>query len=308
MFGPVALGAHHGCTIDRLADRFVRTRLDSGEALFRHRGEPRDLLQPAAQGLRIAPQAAVPLRQGGGRGPTRGHGERLRVREGPVRDVHARGAEGARGSGHAHRGNHRVRADRVGGPHLLRQDLLPRPGQGRQQALRAPRQGAARIGALRARPLGRPRQGVHRDDPPDRERERRRARHAAAALRGRGALRQGNRDTEDRRQGCRAEARAAAHRAAGLRHVQSRVVHRRSAQARRGGGAEEGRGPGSHPRRGARNRRRTGHRPHGSPAREPRQEEAGRRGHGHGCAARGNAQAAEAGAGARGCEAASSGG
>ena len=47
-----------------------------GEALFGHRGELGDLVQPAAQDLRLAAQAAVRLRQGGRRGPARGHGQR----------------------------------------------------------------------------------------------------------------------------------------------------------------------------------------------------------------------------------------
>jgi len=55
--------------------------------------------------------------------------------------------------------------DRVDRPGLLRQGLLPRARQGRRETLRAPHPRAARIQALRARPLGRARQAVHRDDP-----------------------------------------------------------------------------------------------------------------------------------------------
>ena len=83
---------------------------------------------------------------------------------------------------------------------------------------------------------------------------RRHARHAAAPLRRRGEVDQGHRDPEDRSEGRGAEARAAADRAAGLRHVRPVRVHRRRARAHRGGGAEEGRRPGDHDGRGARRR------------------------------------------------------
>ncbi len=52
-------------------------------------------------------------------------------------------------------------------------------------------------------------------------------------------------------QGRRAEARAAADRAAGVGDVRSDRVQGRGARAHRGGGAEEGRGPGDHDGRGA---------------------------------------------------------
>ena len=59
--------------------------------------------------------------------------------------------------------------------------LAPDKGGAKPYALLAQR--AARVGALRARALGRARQAVHRDDPPGRGR----ARDAAAPLRRRGA-------------------------------------------------------------------------------------------------------------------------
>jgi len=43
-------------------------------------------------------------------------------------------------------------------PRCISTGLLPRSGQGRRQALCAARARAARVGTLRARPLGRPRQ------------------------------------------------------------------------------------------------------------------------------------------------------
>src|SRR5258706_1254966 len=89
-------------------------------------------------------------------------------------------------------------------PGVLRQGLLSRPGQGRREALRLARQGAARIGPLRARALGGARQAVHRDDPSGRGR----SGDAAAALRGRAALDQGDRDPAYGGEGRGAQARA----------------------------------------------------------------------------------------------------
>src|SRR4029077_17124811 len=66
-------GRHDGCTIDRKFDRIVWARIDPGEAVLGHRGEQDDLLQHAVQGLRLAAQAAVHLREGRGRRPPRGH-------------------------------------------------------------------------------------------------------------------------------------------------------------------------------------------------------------------------------------------
>src|SRR6266700_2850057 len=101
------------------------------------------------------------------------------MRQRPVRDVFARGAEGARGGGDAHGGHRRIRADRIDRPGVFRQGLLPRSGQRRCEALRAARRSAAQVESLRARSLGGARQAVHRDDPTGR----RRPGHAAAALR-----------------------------------------------------------------------------------------------------------------------------
>src|SRR5258708_36679103 len=112
------LGGRHGRTIDRYADGFVWDGLDSGEAFLRHRGEPRHFVQPPAQDLRIAVEAAVHLRKGRGAGRPRRHGEGLRVRKGSVRDVLARGAESARGGGHAHGGHRGIRADRIDRPRV----------------------------------------------------------------------------------------------------------------------------------------------------------------------------------------------
>src|SRR3989441_807700 len=156
----------------------------------------------------------------------------------------------------------------------------------RREALRVARAGPARIEALRARPLGRARQAVHRDDPAGRGRPR----HAAAALRRRGALDQGDRDPENGSEGRGAQARAAIDRAAGLGQVRSRRLHRRSARADRNRGPEEGGRPGDHDGRGA-PRRRRGHRPHGGAACESRQEKSPGTREG---ARRGGAQSAQA--------------
>ena len=89
----------------------------------------------------------------------------LRVREGPVRRLHRGRAEGdGRGEQPGHR-DHRVRAAREGRPDLLRGRLLPRARQGRRQRLHAPGRGHARDRALRARQVGRARQGLPRARP-----------------------------------------------------------------------------------------------------------------------------------------------
>src|SRR4029450_6706641 len=79
----------HGCTIHCEFENLFRACLDPGEALYGPRGEPRDLVQHAAQGLRIAPEAAIHLHQGRSARCPRGHRQGLRILEGPVRDLHA---------------------------------------------------------------------------------------------------------------------------------------------------------------------------------------------------------------------------
>ena len=81
--------------------------------------------------------------------------------------------------------------------------LAPDKGGAKPYALLAA--GAARVESLRARPLGRARQAIHRDDPPGRGRPG----DAAAPVRRRSALDQGPRDSEDRGQAAGAQARAA---------------------------------------------------------------------------------------------------
>ena len=96
------------------------------------------------------------------------HGQGLRVRQGPVRHVHARGAEGARGEGHADDRHHRVRAGRdidpiyydkayflgpdKGGakPYALLAESMRQTGQTARRALRGARQAVHRAAACRA--------------------------------------------------------------------------------------------------------------------------------------------------------------
>src|SRR5512132_1195763 len=68
---PQRRGGGHGCKIDRIADDRLRAGVDPREALFGHRSEQGDLLQHAAQGLRLATQTAVPLPEGRGSGRAR---------------------------------------------------------------------------------------------------------------------------------------------------------------------------------------------------------------------------------------------
>ena len=281
----------HGSSFHRITDDHVRTRGDSGETVFGHRGEQADPLQPAAQDLRFAPEAAVHLRARGSAGRTRRNGQGLRVRQGPVRDVLERGTQSARGSRHRCRRHHRVRADLGRRSGLFRQGLLPGAGQGRRETVRAVRQGAEGFQALRARPLGGARQAVHRDAASGRGWPG----HAATAVRRRSALDQGDRYPAHGRQAGRAQARAAIDRGAVFRPLRSDRIQGRRQRAHRKGRAEEGRGRGSHAGRAGRpRRRRAGHRPDGSAAREPcaqgRQAIEGQRSRGE---ARDDAQAGE---------------
>ena len=105
----------------------------------------------------------------------------LRVLQGAVRQVHARGDQGARREGdqlHRHRG---VRAARRGGPDLPGQGLLPRRRQGRRARLSAAGRGAGGDRPRGPGPVFRARQAVPGAGPPNG----RHAGHGAAPLRGR---------------------------------------------------------------------------------------------------------------------------
>ena len=107
------------------------------------------LLQHAARKCGGAAQAAVHLPQGQRRRAARRDGQGLRVRQGPVRHLHARRAQGAGGEVDAGDRDRRVRAHREGRSGLLRQGLLPRAGQGRGPRLRLLAEAMRRAGAPR---------------------------------------------------------------------------------------------------------------------------------------------------------------
>src|SRR5204863_4046914 len=75
------VGRKHGCTLHRVADGLLRAGFHTGQAVLRYRSESGDLVQPASQDLRLAPQAAVLLREGRDPGFARGNDEGLRVPE-----------------------------------------------------------------------------------------------------------------------------------------------------------------------------------------------------------------------------------
>ena len=180
--------------------------------------------------VRLAPQAAVRVREGRGGGAARGHGQGLRVRQGPVRHVHARRAEGAGRGGHAHaprspsscrsRPSTRCTSTRPTTSHPTRAAPSLTPCS-RRRCARPERCALGRWAArgkqymVMLRPV---------EDAPG---------HAAAALRRRGARRSSELEIpEDRGQRRGVEARAAADRTASGGNVRSGQLHRRGADAR----------------------------------------------------------------------------
>ena len=73
-----------------------------------------------------------------------------------------RGAEGARRAGDQRHRDHRVPARGRGGPGLLREDVLPRPGQGRREGVLAAGGGDGGRGPRRPRAVRGPRQELPR--------------------------------------------------------------------------------------------------------------------------------------------------
>ena len=125
----------NACQIHRLRDHLVRTGLSPGQSLFLQRVLRLDRLQHAAHQVRLPAEAAVHLRQRGhGRGEGRDH-QGLRVLQGAVRQVHARGDQGPRREGDQRDRHRRIRAARRGGPDLPGEGLLPRRRQGRRPGL-----------------------------------------------------------------------------------------------------------------------------------------------------------------------------
>ena len=100
------------------------------------------------------------------RGPLREARQGLRADQGPLRRDHARGARlglAREDPRDRHRGLRRPRGHR---PDLLRPPVLPRPGQGRGEGLRAAARGDARVRQGGDRPRRDPLQGAARRDPP----------------------------------------------------------------------------------------------------------------------------------------------
>ena len=117
------------------------------------------------------PEEAEPPPRRARRGPGPGrHRQGLRIREGPLRHLHRRRAEGAR-RGVAADDRHRLLHPRTARrPDLLRQGLLPRPRQARRaRPIQPAASGDAAQRALRARQVGLAREGVRRPDPPGRQ-------------------------------------------------------------------------------------------------------------------------------------------
>src|SRR6185312_4229650 len=88
----------HGGAIHRIPHHRLRASGDPGEAVLGHRQLRAPALQSAAREGRLAPEAAVRLPGGAAGGRAGGDRQGIRVRQGPVRDVHARGVEGSGGS------------------------------------------------------------------------------------------------------------------------------------------------------------------------------------------------------------------
>ena len=182
----------------------------------------------------------------------------LRVLQGPVRQVHARGDQGARREGDQRDRHRRVRAAGRGGPDLPGEGLLPRRRQGRRPRLPAAGRGAGRHRPCGLGPVLRPRQAAPGPAPPD-------GRHAgdgAAPLRGRAQERERGAPARGRRQGRRAGPGEAAHRAGLGGGVPAGELPRHGPRARARGHPAEGGRPGDHrrPGRGATDQ---DHRPHG---------------------------------------------
>ncbi len=218
--------------------------------------------------------------------------------------LHSRRDQGARGSRHAQRRHHRVRAPRVDRPGVLRQDLLPGARQGRAPSLTT--LFTARVARVQSLRLGRWAARGKQYIVMIRARSTMGWSCSSCCTRTRCA--RSRTSTSRRRRSSRygAQAGPAADRAAILRYFRPRRLHGRRARAHRSGDPEEGGRPGDHSGGCARGRR-AGDRPDGSAARQPRAQGCrafeGTRGEGRAAGATrgGGAQAAEAGAGRRGC-------
>ncbi len=214
----------------------------------------RGQVQPAGQG-RLAPEAAVRVGEGPDRRAARRDGQGLRVREGPLRAVLGRGAEGAGRSQQPGDRDHGLHPREVGRPAVLRQGLPDRARQARRQALCAARRGDAQERPLRAGQVGLEGQAVRGAGAAGR----RRPGAAAAAVRRRGAFAEGS----EHRAGGGVRRRTAAGAAADRPDLRGRLrpdaVRRRGEEAhprrdrredrrQAGGGLGARRGAGARPR------------------------------------------------------------
>src|SRR6185437_681854 len=129
--------------IHRIPHDRLRPGGDPGEAVLGDDQLGAAALSPAACERWLPPQAAVCLPGGAGGGRAGRDRQGLRVRQGPVCDVHARRVEGVGGGGQSQRGCRAVRAPRRSRPGVFREDLLSRTGSGWRQALHAVRHRAA---------------------------------------------------------------------------------------------------------------------------------------------------------------------
>src|SRR6266487_2434749 len=199
---------------------FLRARLGPDQDVFGWRVVGRDLVQLAAQEGRGPSEAAIRLLEGRGEGRERGHDQGLRVRQGPLRSVHSRRVEGARGEGDGVDQHHGIRGYRHGGPDVHGQGLLHGTRQGWRPGVHAAGRSPEEDAQGGDRAVGGARQAIPRHDPaalPG-------ARDGAAALRQRSALDRRGADPEGRCEKGGAGHGGAARRAGGVGEVRAPEV------------------------------------------------------------------------------------
>src|SRR6185312_2187984 len=135
--------ARHAGSIHFIPHDRLRTGGDPGKAVLGDGQLGAGALSPAACEGWLAAEAAVCLPGGAGGGRAGGDRQGLRVRQGPIRDVHSRGVEGAGGGRQSQCRRRAVRASRRRRSGLFREDLLSGAGPGWGQALYAVRDRAA---------------------------------------------------------------------------------------------------------------------------------------------------------------------
>ncbi len=198
-------------------------------------------------------------------------GEGLRVREGTLRHLQRRRAEGARRRVALDDRHRRVHSRARGRPGLLRQGVLPRTRPAGSAALQPAARRDAGEPPHGAREVGLAREGIRGADPGGRGR----ARPPAAALRRGGAADRGAPHRARRGRRRRARARAAPDRADLRRRVPPRALRRRGKAAHPRRGRAQDRRPVGDRASGARRAERASDRSRGCVAREPRRDRAG---------------------------------